>query len=42
MKLREMQDEFAYNSHMKAAKARREGKFKNEIIPVEVKNINRL
>lgn len=34
---REMQDEFAYNSHMKAAKARREGKFKNEIIPVEVK-----
>ncbi len=34
---REMQDEFAYNSQMKAAKARREGKFKQEIVPVEIK-----
>ncbi len=33
---REDQDEFAYNSHMKAAAAIREGKFKDEIIPVEV------
>lgn len=34
---REMQDEFAYNSHMKAVKATNEGKFKDEIIPLEVK-----
>ncbi len=33
---REDQDEFAYHSHMKAAKAIEEGKFKDEIIPVEV------
>ncbi len=33
---REEQDEFAYNSHKKAAKAMEEGKFSNEIIPVEV------
>ncbi len=33
---REAQDEFAYHSHMKAAKAIKEGKFKDEIIPVEV------
>ncbi|WP_035589830.1 thiolase family protein [Hippea jasoniae] len=33
---REDQDEFAYNSHMKAVKAINEGKFKDEIIPVEV------
>jgi 3-oxoadipyl-CoA thiolase len=33
---REEQDLFAYNSHMKAVKAQKEGKFKDEIIPVEV------
>ena len=34
---RERQDEFSYKSHMKAAKAIAEGKFKNEIIPVKAK-----
>jgi acetyl-CoA C-acetyltransferase len=34
---REMQDEFAYDSQMKAAKASQEGKFKQEIVPVEIK-----
>lgn len=34
---REEQDEYAYGSQMKAAKAREEGKFKDEIIPLEVK-----
>ena len=34
---REMQDEFAYESHRKAAAASRAGKFKDEIVPVEVK-----
>jgi acetyl-CoA C-acetyltransferase len=29
-------DEFAYESHMKAAKAIREGKFQKEIVPVEL------
>ncbi|MGD8604532.1 MAG: acetyl-CoA C-acetyltransferase [Anaerolineales bacterium] len=33
---RERQDEFAYNSHMKAAKAQKEGKFDAEIFPVEI------
>lgn len=33
---REDQDEFAYNSHMKAVKAQDEGKFKDEIIPINV------
>ena len=33
---REDQDEFAYQSHMKAAKAIDDGKFADEIIPVEV------
>ncbi|HJB16990.1 MAG TPA: thiolase family protein [Candidatus Blautia excrementipullorum] len=33
---REDQDEYAYHSQMKAAKAREEGKFKDEIIPLEV------
>jgi len=33
---REDQDEFAYNSHMKAAKAIEEGKFKDEIVPITV------
>jgi acetyl-CoA C-acetyltransferase len=35
---REEMDEFAYNSHMKAAKATAEGKFKAEIAPVVIKS----
>ena len=34
---REAMDEFAYNSHMKAIAASDAGKFKDEIVPVEVK-----
>ena len=34
---REMQDEFAVNSYKKAIKAIEDGKFKDEIVPVEVK-----
>jgi acetyl-CoA C-acetyltransferase len=33
---REAQDELAYQSHMKAAAAIKEGRFKEEIVPVEV------
>lgn len=33
---REDQDEFAYNSHQKALKALKEGKFKDQIVPIEV------
>lgn len=33
---REMQDEFALNSHRKAVRAIQEGKFKAEIVPVQV------
>jgi len=33
---REMQDEFAYNSHRKAAEAQAAGRFKDEIIPIEI------
>jgi acetyl-CoA C-acetyltransferase len=33
---RETQDEFAFNSHRKAAEAQAEGRFKDEIIPVEI------
>ncbi len=33
---REDQDEFAYNSHMKALKAQKEGKFTDQIVPIEV------
>ncbi|MDM7923157.1 MAG: acetyl-CoA C-acetyltransferase [Pyrinomonadaceae bacterium] len=33
---REKQDEFAYNSHRKAAEAQAEGRFKDEIVPVEI------
>ena len=33
---REDQDAFAFNSHMKAKKAIKEGKFKNEIVPVKI------
>src|SRR5688572_8154749 len=36
---REDQDKFAYESHMKAVKAQKEGKFKDEIIPVTTKEI---
>ncbi len=34
---REEMDKFAYNSHIKAAKAQKEGKFAAEIVPVTVK-----
>lgn len=34
---REAQDEFAYNSHMKAAAAQKSGKFDQEIVPFTVK-----
>lgn len=34
---REAQDEFSYYSHVKAAKAIQEGKFKSEIVPIKVK-----
>lgn len=34
---RTQQDELSYHSHMKAAAAERSGKFKNEILPIEVK-----
>ena len=33
---REEQDEFAFNSHMKALKALEEGKFNNQIVPIPV------
>ena len=33
---REQVDEFSYESHMKAARAREEGRFQREILPVEV------
>ena len=33
---REDQDEFAYNSHMKALRAQAEDRFKNQIVPIEV------
>lgn len=36
---REQQDEFAYNSHMKALKAIKEGYFKDGILPITVKEI---
>ena len=36
---REAQDEFALNSHNKALKAIKEGKFKDEIVPIEVEHI---
>lgn len=34
---REDQDEFAFNSHQKALKALKEDKFKDQIVPIEVK-----
>lgn len=36
---REQQDEFAYNSHMKALDAITSGRFKDQIVPVTVKEI---
>lgn len=36
---REEQDAFAYESHQRALKAIKEGKFKNQIVPVEVDEI---
>ena len=36
---REAQDEFAFNSHMKALKAIEEGTFKDDIVPVEVEEV---
>ncbi len=36
---REDSDIFAYNSHMKAAKAIKTGRFKDEIVPIKVKEI---
>ena len=34
---REDQDEFAFNSHMKAVKAQDDGKFDDEIVPISIK-----
>ena len=36
---REDQDEFAYNSHMKALAAIKEGKFKEQIVPIDVEQV---
>ena len=36
---REDQDEFAYNSHMKAIKANENGTFKDDIVPIEVEQV---
>ena len=36
---REQQDEFALHSHIKALKAINEGRFKNEIVPIEVEHV---
>jgi len=35
---REEQDEYAYRSHMKAAKATEEGRFREEIVPIETQD----
>ena len=36
---REDQDQFAYNSHMKALKAQAENKFQDQIVPIDVEQI---
>ncbi len=36
---REQQDEFAFNSHMKALNAIKEGKFKDDIVPISVNEV---
>jgi acetyl-CoA C-acetyltransferase len=38
---RKQADEYAYESHMKAAKAQRAGRFRDEIVPVEVEREGR-
>ncbi len=35
---REDQDEFAFNSHMKALKAQKEGKFEDQIVPINIEH----
>jgi len=35
---RDDQDEFAYNSHMKALKAQKEGKFQDQIVPINIEH----
>ena len=37
---REDQDEFAYNSHMKALNAIKEGYFKDQIVPIKVEDVH--
>lgn len=36
---REDQDEFAYNSHMKALKAQAEGRFDDQIVPINIEEV---
>jgi acetyl-CoA acyltransferase len=36
---REEQDQFSYESHMKAAAAWKDGKFKDEVVPITVKEV---
>ena len=36
---REAQDEFAYNSHMKALKAQAENRFQDQIVPIEIEQV---
>ncbi len=36
---REEQDQFSYESHVKAAKAWKDGKFKDEVVPITVKEV---
>ncbi len=36
---REDQDEFAYNSHMKALKAQADGKFDSQIVPIDIEQV---
>lgn len=36
---REEQDQFSYESHMKAAKAWKDGKFKDEVVPITVREV---
>ena len=36
---REDQDEFAYNSHMKAIKAQKENRFQDQIVPIDVEHV---
>jgi len=36
---REAQDEFAYNSHMKALRAQAENRFQDQIVPIEIEQV---